>query len=300
MLFWQRQISRNLYQFPQILSLTYEARDDIISLAIWLFKVLLERRDTMDKMFLRNIGLLTETEQERLAALCVGIAGCGMGSQVAVTLARLGVGILVLVDGDTVEAHNLNRQAYLTGAVGRNKAQALAEIIIGINDRADAEAWECFIIPETAGVFVGAVDIVVDCIDPSPSGLRASLAISEACQKEGKLYLYPLPIGWGGRLYIFSPTGIGLGEFLGITQRELERAEGFPFATLGRAFAPVPSYMVEVFRAMASGELKHYPQAITSTFSTAVLVAVAIVRFLREKTLKEVPDYYTLDPMEAA
>ena len=60
----------------------------------------------------------------------VGIAGAGgLGSNVAVSLARAGVGQLTIVDFDLVEKDNLNRQYYFIDQVGRSKVEALKENI---------------------------------------------------------------------------------------------------------------------------------------------------------------------------
>ena len=67
---------------------------------------------------------------ELLAHARVGIAGCGgIGSNVAVALARAGVGSLTLADRDFVELRNLNRQHYFVSDVGSLKVRALAGIL---------------------------------------------------------------------------------------------------------------------------------------------------------------------------
>ena len=64
----------------------------------------------------------------RLLRARVGIAGAGgLGSNAAMMLARAGIGGLVLIDGDTVEASNLNRQHFMPRHLGRPKVEALAE-----------------------------------------------------------------------------------------------------------------------------------------------------------------------------
>ncbi len=64
----------------------------------------------------------------------VGIAGAGgLGSNVAVSLARAGVGRLVIADFDRIEPSNLNRQQYFIGQVGRLKVEALCENLRRIN-----------------------------------------------------------------------------------------------------------------------------------------------------------------------
>ena len=64
----------------------------------------------------------------------VGIAGLGgLGSIVAMALARIGVGTLILVDSDVVEPSNLNRQQYFIHQIGMPKIKALQENIAGVN-----------------------------------------------------------------------------------------------------------------------------------------------------------------------
>lgn len=71
---------------------------------------------------------------EKMKCALVGIAGCGgLGSAVAITLARLGLGALRLVDYDVVEPSNLNRQQFFIDQIGRMKTDALAENLRRIN-----------------------------------------------------------------------------------------------------------------------------------------------------------------------
>lgn len=76
----------------------------------------------------------TPGSQARLRQCTVGIAGLGgLGSNIAMYLARCGVGQLHLVDFDIVEASNLNRQAYRVCDIGKHKTDALAEQLSAIN-----------------------------------------------------------------------------------------------------------------------------------------------------------------------
>ncbi len=70
----------------------------------------------------------------RLKTAVVGIAGLGgLGSTVAIALARTGVGRLILADFDVVEPSNLNRQQYFVSHIGRPKAEALHDLLGQIN-----------------------------------------------------------------------------------------------------------------------------------------------------------------------
>lgn len=76
-----------------------------------------------------------------LAAGRVAIAGLGgLGSHVAVALARCGVGRLLLVDFDSVDETNISRQVYLPKHIGMLKTAALTEIISEINPSINIEA----------------------------------------------------------------------------------------------------------------------------------------------------------------
>ena len=68
-------------------------------------------------------------QEKRVAIVGLG----GLGSNIAVMLARSGVGHLLLIDFDRVEPSNLNRQHYLPRHIGMPKAEALAEQLKEIN-----------------------------------------------------------------------------------------------------------------------------------------------------------------------
>ena len=77
---------------------------------------------------------LTAEQSQRLQAAKVAIVGLGgLGSNVALWLARLGVGQLLLYDFDKVELSNLNRQYYFLEDVGQYKATALLRHIKAVN-----------------------------------------------------------------------------------------------------------------------------------------------------------------------
>ena len=76
----------------------------------------------------------TQTVQERLERARVAIAGLGgLGSNVAFSLARIGVGHIHLIDFDRVDITNLNRQQYFMRHIGMYKTDALKEELEQIN-----------------------------------------------------------------------------------------------------------------------------------------------------------------------
>lgn len=76
----------------------------------------------------------------------VGVAGLGgLGSNIAIALARVGVGKLVLVDYDVVEPSNLNRQQYYIKHIGMKKTEAIKELLKEINPFISVETVDKYI-----------------------------------------------------------------------------------------------------------------------------------------------------------
>lgn len=96
----------------------------------------------------------------------VGIAGAGgLGSNVAVALARAGVGRLVIADFDRVEPSNLNRQQYFLDQVGERKVVALRENLLAVNPYSLYEAHDVRINRRNASRVFGRVDVLVEAFD---------------------------------------------------------------------------------------------------------------------------------------
>lgn len=123
----------------------------------------------MDPAFLRQEMLLGPDAMERLRNAHVAVFGIGgVGSWCAEALVRGGVGALTFVDNDGVGETNLNRQLIaLRSALGRNKAEVMAERALDINPacRVRVMPW-LYREEDKARFFDGAgYDYIADCID---------------------------------------------------------------------------------------------------------------------------------------
>lgn len=111
----------------------------------------------------------------KLRQAAVGIAGLGgLGSNIAVMLARSGIGKLKLVDFDRVDLSNLNRQAYYVRHLGRKKTEALAELLLEINPYIILETADCKITSENAAEIFSNYRYVCEALDDP--GAKAMLA----------------------------------------------------------------------------------------------------------------------------
>ncbi|MCY6958985.1 sulfur carrier protein ThiS adenylyltransferase ThiF [Clostridium brassicae] len=112
----------------------------------------------------------TPKVHEKVKKASVGIAGLGgLGSNVAISLARIGIGKLVLVDFDVVEPSNLNRQQYLIKHLGMNKTEAIKETISEINPFIEVETKNEYIKEDNVLQIFKEVDIIVEAFDNAES-----------------------------------------------------------------------------------------------------------------------------------
>lgn len=97
----------------------------------WIQKGKLPNREEMESMLCARH---TPHVHEHVRQARVAVAGLGgLGSNIAVMLARTGVGHLHLIDFDIVEPSNLNRQQYLIEHLGMNKTEAMREQLLRMN-----------------------------------------------------------------------------------------------------------------------------------------------------------------------
>src|SRR4051812_13073560 len=120
-----------------------------------------------EEAFDRNIGWVTEWEQQALRGKRVAIAGMGgVGGIHLLTLARLGIGAFNLSDFDTFDIANFNRQAgAFMETVGRKKLDVMAEMALGINPELDISRFPEGVSPENVDEFLRDVDLFVDGVD---------------------------------------------------------------------------------------------------------------------------------------
>jgi len=103
---------------------------------------------------------------EKLKNATVGIAGLGgLGSTVAIALARASIGKLIIVDFDKVEQSNLNRQQYFIDQVGQNKVDAMTENLRRINPDVKVEPHKDRLNADNVPRIFAEADVIAECFD---------------------------------------------------------------------------------------------------------------------------------------
>ena len=120
-------------------------------------------RETFRAALVARHGADRQTKFEAARVAVCGLGG--LGSNVAIALARAGVGHLHLLDFDRVEPSNLNRQQYAAAQVGLPKAEALRANIATINPFCDVVAETVRMTPENLATLLADDDIVCEAFD---------------------------------------------------------------------------------------------------------------------------------------
>ena len=152
------------------------------------------------QLVLAEIGSIGQKKLKGARVLVAGVGG--LGCQLSVQLASMGVGYIRLVDRDVVEISNLQRQhLYDFDVVGYPKVEAAEMRLRKVNPFIDIEAIPASVNNQTALKLVEGVDLVVDGLDR----ITPRLALNRACVERGIPYVYGAAITHVGNVSTVVP-----------------------------------------------------------------------------------------------
>jgi molybdopterin/thiamine biosynthesis adenylyltransferase len=166
-----------------------------------------------EKAFSRNIGWVTEEEQQTLRRKCVAIAGLGgVGGAHLLTLTRLGIGAFHISDFDTFDIPNFNRQAgAMMSSLGRKKTEVLCEMARNINPEVQLTVFDKGINEQNLDAFLNGVDLYVDGLDFFAFSARKS--VFPGCAQRGIPATTAAPLGMGTAVLNFLPGAMTFEEY---------------------------------------------------------------------------------------
>lgn len=171
--------------------------------------------DVWPERFRANRGTFSAAEQARLLACRVAVLGAGgLGGSAIILLTRLGVGRLTVVDGDSFDESNLNRQM-LCGLerLGRPKALCAVEEAARINPAVEVTAHHLWAGPDNLPGLLSGVQVVVDALDNQSARYQAQ----EAARAEGVPFVHGSVAGLEGFVMVVGPGDPGLEALYGPT-----------------------------------------------------------------------------------
>ncbi len=247
-----------------------------------------------DLAFSRNIGWLTEWEQQQLRGSKIAIAGMGgVGGVHMLTLARLGIGRFAVADFDRFEVANFNRQMGASArTLGAPKAASVVMLAKEINPELDIDMFDAGVDESNIHAFLDGVSVYVDGLDFFVLDIRRKIfALARA---KGITAVTAAPIGMGTGYLIFTPDGMSFDEYFGFkdgdTQGNYVRfLLGLTPAMLHRAYLQDPT------RVDLAG--KRGPStAIACQLCAGVAAAEVMKIILKRGPIKAAPFYHHFDP----
>jgi molybdopterin/thiamine biosynthesis adenylyltransferase len=178
-------------------------------------------RQIVPERYVRNLNAFCIDDQINLLKSHVCIVGAGgLGGGVIETLARAGVGKLVLIDGDCFEEHNLNRQLMSSEIVlGKSKVEVAKKRVESINASISVTAHLVFLDETCADKLIGDCHVVVDCLD----NIHSRLTVEKAAKKKGIPMVTAAVAGSSGHLTTVFPEDKGLSLIYGDAEEAPEK-----------------------------------------------------------------------------
>ena len=227
-------------------------------------------------MNLSRLELITENLDEirNHTILIFGLGG--VGSFAAEAIARSGFTHLILVDKDTVDPSNLNRQLVgLTSTIGEAKTKVMADRIKDIHPEAIIDSYQVEVNIDTVEqFFTGQVDFIVEAIDD----LDAKILIAKEATKRN----IPLvaSMGFANK---FDPTKIKIAKANQTSVDPLAKKYRYELKQLGMEINPIVVYSDEVPTKPKMGESKLGSNAFVPSSAGLVLASVVFNYFRKEE-----------------
>lgn len=157
------------------------------------------------KRFNRHILLkeIGEAGQQKLLNSKVLIIGAGgLGSPLSLYLAAAGIGTIGIIDADTVDISNLQRQVmHTTPDEGKPKVESAAESMKAINPNINIITYHIFFTPDNAAEIVKPYDFIVDATD----NFHSKFLINDVCVAAQKPYSYGGVVRFQGMTMTYIP-----------------------------------------------------------------------------------------------
>ena len=247
-----------------------------------------------EQAFDRNIGWVTEWEQQALRGKRIAIAGLGgVGGVHLLTLSRLGIGAFNLADFDTFDIVNFNRQVGATMAtVGHPKLEVMMKMARAINPELLIKSFPEGITKFNVDEFLESADLYVDGLDFFVLDIRR--AIFARCSQLGIPTITAAPIGMGSSWISFMPGGMTFEEYFRLEgQPQSEQYLRFLMGMAPRGLHR--SYLVDPSRVDLSG--KKGPSTAAACQLCSGIVGVAAVKLLLGRSgVHAAPYHHHFDP----
>ncbi|HSV43766.1 MAG TPA: ThiF family adenylyltransferase, partial [Candidatus Bathyarchaeia archaeon] len=242
----------------------------------------------------RNIGILTEEEQQKLRHVKIAIVGCGgVGGAHLTNLIRLGVGNFHIADMDQFDVVNIQRQyGAFVDTIGSNKAESMKAMALAINPHLNIKVFAKGVTQENMDAFLEDVDILLDGIDFFCVDMRRALFMK--AKEEGIYTITAGPLGFGSALLVFSPNGMSFDQYFDINDQMSYLKKVIAFAV---GLAPSALHMNYINLGKVDPTAKSGPALISACALASALAVTEVIKIVtHRKKVAGAPHYVQFDP----
>src|SRR3989338_315964 len=243
--------------------------------------------------FERNIGWLTEAEQQKLRTSCVAVAGLGgAGGYQLQALARLGVSRFKIADPDSFELINFNHQIGATiQTIGKKKADVTRDMLLSINPESKIDLYPEEVSAANVDDFLTGADVAIDGIDFFEQ--NAKLLFFKKCREKKIPAITACPLGFGASVIVFSTDGMKYEDYFDITDEMDEKIKRL-YVTFG--LSPSPLCLSYMDRKALELEGRRAASVSPGLLQVGAMAATEVVKILTNKgTVLYCPHIYQVD-----
>ncbi|MCJ8154923.1 ThiF family adenylyltransferase [Chryseobacterium sp. SSA4.19] len=241
----------------------------------------------MEELYQRNRIYLTEKEQELIKTYPILIAGCGIGSNIAECALRFGFENLTIIDGDYVEASNLNRQNYISDDILFYKSERLFKRLKEINPEADIKFHTEYINHQNVHSLIKDHKAAINALDFTSD---IPLYFDQLCQEKNIPILHPYNLGWAGLVTVLTSDSENLNS-VSTNFNELEMVK-FIISDL-KSKRKNYKWLEDILDTYISEEVKTSPpQLSVASWILGGICTHLLYLMATQKGIKKFPDYY--------
>jgi len=183
----------------------------------------------LEGRYARNRTTLSDEDQLKLSISCVAIVGCGgLGGYIAEQLARIGVGRLVLIDGDHLEVSNLNRQIMSSELnIGQWKVEAVRDRLEIVNSEVQVEVIRDWFDDDKGAELLSEANLVCDALD----SMLTRVVLERVCHRMKLPLVFAIIAGWFGQIGVSFPGDFSILHLFGRGEQGIESTWGSPAFT---------------------------------------------------------------------
>lgn len=244
----------------------------------------------METRYSRNRIYLTKEEQDTIKDFPILVGGSGIGSVIAECALRLGFENITIIDGDEVEASNLNRQNYTEADVEITKTEAITNRLKAINGNADIKFHNCFLTPENVNEYINGHKAAINALDFTSD---VPLLFDKICQEQNVPVLHPYNLGWAGLVTIITPESLSL-EAIAKSGEKFNEVNMVEYVSSFMKFWGNPQDWIDevIAKYRAEEEKLSPPQLSVASWIVAGMCTHILYNIATGKEVKKFPEFY--------